>query len=88
MKAVVGIGDQQHVGFVNRLPAANRAAVKAEAVLEGVFFQFADRVADVLPEAGKIGEAKIENFCVVFCGEFKNCFRVHSFSLENEVDVE
>ena len=62
----VGIGHEQHVGFMNRLPAANGAAVEAKALLERALFQFADRVADVLPEARKIGKAEVQDFCVVF----------------------
>ena len=86
MNAVLGIRDQQHVRFVNRLPAANRAAVETKAVFEGALFQFADRIADVLPQAGKIGEAKIEHFGVMLRCEFNYRFRIHSLSLNCEVE--
>jgi hypothetical protein len=79
----IGHRDQQHVRFVNRLPAANRAGVKAKAVLKGVLFQLTDRVADVLPQTRQVGKAKVQHFGVVFGRKFKNCFRIHGFSLEN-----
>ena len=66
----VGIGHQQHVRFVDRLPPADGTAVKAESILEGALFQFADGITHVLPQAGKIGESQIENFGVVLIGKF------------------
>ena len=60
-------------------------ASKPKPSLKESLFEFADRVADVLPDAGKVGETKIEHFRVVLCCEFKNPFRVHPFSLDKDV---
>jgi hypothetical protein len=39
----VGHGNQEHVGFVDRLPAADAAAVETEAVIEAFEGEFVDR---------------------------------------------
>ena len=45
------IGNREHVGLVDRLPAADRRAVEAEAVFEDAFVEVVDRVGAVLPGA-------------------------------------
>jgi hypothetical protein len=42
-----------------------------------------NRIADVLPQAGKIGEAKIKYFCAVFGTEFYGSFWIHALSFLN-----
>jgi hypothetical protein len=84
----VGIGQQQHVRFVDRLPPADGAAVEAESFLEGALFQFADGITHVLPKAGKIGETQIENFGVVLVGKFQNTFWIHPRSLKGRLATE
>ena len=68
----VGIGNQQHVAFVDRRPAADRRAVHAEAFFEGIFGQLVDGIGNVLPQSGQVGEAQIEHLGSVFLGELQN----------------
>ena len=79
----VRIRHQQHVRFVDRSPSPNRAGIEPKAFLEGFFVQFADRIADVLPDARHINKSKIENLRVVFLCKFKHAFCVHSLSLRD-----
>ena len=71
----IRVGNQQHVGFVDRSPSPNRAGIESESFLERIFGEFVDRVADVLPDAGHVNKAKIENLRVVLCCKLKNIFR-------------
>ena len=57
----VRIGQDEHVGFVDGLPAANGGAVEAEAVLEYIGFQHGNRYGKVLPDAGQIDELEIDH---------------------------
>ena len=68
MNAVLGSGDDQHVGLADRLPAADRGTVESESILEAVLVQHADRVRHVLPDPGKVGKAQIQNLAVVLLG--------------------
>src|ERR1700682_579917 len=79
----IGIGDQQHVRFVDRSPSPNRAGIEPKPILERTLFQFADRVAHVLPDARYVNKSKIENLRAVFLCKFKYAFWVHSRSLRN-----
>ena len=56
----VGNRHQQHVRLVDRLPAADAAAVEAEAMFEAFEGQFADGHRGVLPQPGEIHEAQID----------------------------
>ena len=53
------VGDQQHVAFIDRGPAADAGSVDAEAFFKRVFVQLADRIGNVLLQTGQIGEAQI-----------------------------
>ena len=75
MKAVVGSGNQQHVAFVDRRPAANAGSVDAEAFFEGIFVELADGIGNVLLQTGQIGEAQVELLGFVFLGVFEDIFR-------------
>ena len=55
MTAVAG-RDEQHVGLVDRLPAADPRAVEAEALLEELLGRAPDRDGEVLPGAGQVDE--------------------------------
>ena len=59
------IGHDEHVGFVDFLPAANGRTVEAEPLFEQVGFQVGDGHGEVLPDAGQIGELKIDHLRVV-----------------------
>ena len=80
-KRRIRVRNQQHVGFMDRSPSANRAGIESESFLEGVFGKFVDRVADVLPDTRDVNETKIENLRVVFCCKCEYAFWVHSLSL-------
>src|SRR5579864_132761 len=68
----VGVGLEQHVAFVNARPGANRGAVNPEARFERRLRQLVNRIRDVVPEAGNIGEAQVENLGVVLAGKIEN----------------
>ena len=70
MKVAVWL--QQHVALVDAGPAADRRAVNAESIFKKSLRQLRDRIGDVVPEAGNIGEAQVENSCVVLLRELKN----------------
>jgi len=53
--------------------------------VEGIGGEFLDRVADVLPDAWNVYEAKVQNFGIMLTGLFKNSFRVHPTSLKAHV---
>jgi hypothetical protein len=72
-----GVGDDDHVGSVDRLPATDGRTVKAEAFLEYVLAEFADRCGKMLPDSNKIHEFEINHQCAVFLGKFYYLFRGH-----------
>src|ERR1035438_5096886 len=45
-KGGVGIGDQQHVAFVDRRPSADTRSIHTEALFEAAHFQLADRAGN------------------------------------------
>ena len=59
------IGQDEHVGFVDFLPATDRRAVEAEAVFEQVGFQVGNGHGKMLPGAGQIDEFEIDHLRVV-----------------------
>jgi hypothetical protein len=69
------VGHQDHVGFVDGLPAGNRGAVKHHAIGEKVFIDAGHVHGHVLHLALRVGEAQIDKLDVVvldlledFCG--------------------
>src|ERR1700722_12868861 len=77
----IRIGNQEHVRFVDGSPPANRTGVESESFLEGALLELADGVADMLPEAGNIDEAKVEDLRAMLFRKFQYTFCVHSLSL-------
>ena len=73
---LAGIGDEQHVALVNGCPAANGRAVHAEAFLEGRLAQLIDRIRNVVPKSGKIGEAQVEDLDIILLHEFQDFLRI------------
>ncbi len=67
----VGVRHGEHVGLVDRLPAANRRAVEAEAVLEHALFDLAHGVGAVLPRAEDVAELEVDLLDVVFLAELE-----------------
>ena len=56
----LGIGQQHHVGLVDRLEAANRRAVKGQPVLEHALIEKRSRDREVLDNAGQIAEPNVD----------------------------
>ena len=75
--AGAGDGEQQHVRFIDRLPPADGGAVKSEAMLKTVDGEFADRQRGVLPQAGEIHEAQIDELDLFFFAELQHVLRGH-----------
>ena len=73
----IGDGDEEHVGLVDRLPAADRRAVETESVIEAFEGQFVDRAGGVLPESGKIHEAEIDELDFLIFAQFQDVLRLH-----------
>src|SRR5208282_4892936 len=66
-------------GFVNLGPAADRAGIHSEPVLERFEREFLDGIADVLPHARDINKTKIHDLHIMFSGKFENAFRIHQY---------
>ena len=58
----VGIGQQQHVGLVDRLEPTNRRAVKGDAALKQVLVDSGSRNCEVLHDAGQVAEPDVDEF--------------------------
>ena len=65
-KGGFGLRNQQHVAFVDGLPAANAGAIEPEPVFEDFFVEFADRYGEMLPEPGKVHESQVDGFYASF----------------------
>src|SRR5439155_14626634 len=63
------VGDEHHVGLRDLLEAADRRAVEAEPLVEGVLVERMDRQPDVLPCAGQVDELEVDHPHVVLLGE-------------------
>ena len=66
------IGYDEHIRFIDGLPAANTGSVKAESVFKGFFFDLGGHDSKMLPMSGKIGKAKIDDFNALICDHRKN----------------
>ena len=64
-----GIGNQQHVALVNGGPAANGGAIHAEALFKRIFRELVNGVGNVVPQAGEVGEAEVEQLDSIFLHE-------------------
>ena len=73
-----GVGHQQHVRLGDLLEAADRGAVEAEPVAEGVVVEAGDRERHVLPCAGHVGELQVDHAHPELVGhrEHVRCLRV------------
>ncbi len=56
----LGVGQQHHVGLVDRLEAAHRRAVERQAVLEHALVERRRRDREVLDDAGQIAEPDVD----------------------------
>ena len=71
----VRIGDQEHVGLLDLLEAADRRAVEAVPVVEAVFGQLVNRHREVLHDAGQVAEAQVDEGSVDALGEVQDLLR-------------
>ena len=56
----LGVGQQHHVGFVDRLEAAHRRAVECQTVLEDTLVEGGRRDREVLDHTGQIAEPDVD----------------------------
>ncbi len=70
------IGQQDHVGLVDRLPAGDGGAVEHHALGQHVLVHGVHVLGDVLPLAARIGEAKIDIFRFMLLDQIEHLFRV------------
>ncbi len=73
----VGVGDDQHVGGVDRLPAADGRPVETEPVLEAVLAEVVQGNGEVLPGPDEIHELQVHHLDFVFLGERQHFLRGH-----------
>jgi hypothetical protein len=65
------VAHQQHVAALDRLEAANRGTIKAQAIFEKIIFIIQiNRHRKMLPLTVKIGEFQIDEFNAVFSNSF------------------
>ena len=69
------IGNDEHVGGVDRFPTANAGAIKAEAFGKNVFVIFGEGGGEMLPGAGQIGELEIHEFDLAVLDHFADVGR-------------
>src|SRR5712691_1762047 len=72
-----GIGDNQHIAFVDGLEATYTGAVKGFPFDKGFFFEFAHRHTKMLPCARQIYKFEVHHFCAMLCGKLQYIFRHH-----------
>lgn len=75
-----GIRHDQHVAFVNRLPAADTGTVKAVTVFKRAQLQLVGRHGKVLPSPREVLETEVNEFDRILLDQFKNVFWCHLFS--------
>ena len=66
------IGQQQHVGLVDRLEPANRGAVEGQAFLEHGLVEDVNRNCEVLHGARQVTEADVDILNVLVLDEFED----------------
>src|SRR5215831_18193056 len=76
----IWIRHQQHVGFVDRRPAAQARAVKAEALFERLFRKLVDRKRQVMPGANQIGETNVNVGRSFISRKLQHIFHTHRYS--------
>jgi hypothetical protein len=73
----IRIRHQQHVGFVDRGPAAEARAVKAEAFLERFLGQLLDGECQVMPGSDQICETDVDIGRLFIGGKLQHIFDAH-----------
>lgn len=69
---------QQHVGLIDRLPAADAGPVEAEPVVEAFQGEFADRAGGVLPQPGEVHETQVEELDFFLLDQLEHVTGRHS----------
>jgi hypothetical protein len=76
-----GLGNGEHVGGVDGLPAADGGAVEADALFKGSFIPGFEGVGTVLPGAEHVDELEVDHFGVVLLRKLKEFTRCRHLSL-------
>ena len=63
------LGNHEHVAFVDRLPAADAGAVKAQTFLEDILVQLVHGNREVLPDSGEVHEPQVHGLHVLLATE-------------------
>jgi len=72
------VRDQQHVRLVDRLEAADRGAVKAKPILEDALAQLGHGNREVLPQAGQVDEAEIDDLGAFLLSQLEDVLGGHA----------
>ena len=75
-----GLRDDEQVGLVDRAPADDARAVKADAILEGLFGQGIGGDGKMLPDARKIHEPEVNGRDLALSDSCQNLFRCHALT--------
>ncbi len=76
----VGVREEQHVGLVDRLEAADGGSVEADPFLEEVFIQLRGGDREVLPETRHVDEAQVDDLDALRLRQLEDVARCHSAS--------
>jgi hypothetical protein len=76
-----GVGDQEHVALVDGRPAADAGAIDAEAIFERILRELADRVGDVVLQAGNIGKPEVHHLGFILSGKLQHFLWAHLATL-------
>ena len=68
----VRVGQEQHVGLVDRLEPANGRAVEGQPVIEHALVEERNRNREVLHDAGQVTEPDVDELNVFVFGEFED----------------
>ncbi len=82
------IGQQQHVGLVDLLEAADRRAVEADAIGERLLVKARERHPHVLPGPRQVGELEIDHARAVALGEGEHIARLRAPLAHQRTDAE
>ena len=75
------VREQRHVGLVDRLEAADRGAVEAEAVVEDALVERRHRHREVLHDAGQVAEADVDHLDALVLDELEQLIAVVEHSV-------
>ena len=73
----LGVGQELHVGLVDRLPAGDRGAVEHEALVEEILVDEIGHHGHMLEPAARVGEADVDVFDILGLHQFQNLLLAH-----------